>query len=418
MNWRSKKVVKRCLVLVALVSLAGTVRAGESWPGWRGPGRDGVVPDLSLPHQWPERLERTWRVEVGLGYASPVAANGLVYVLSREGEQEVIRALDLRQGRQVWGQAYDAPYEVNSAAAAHGPGPKSTPLVANGRVYTFGISGILCAWDAQNGERAWQQVFTGQFEQTSPLYGTAMSPLAVDDVIVAHVGGHDQGALAAFDAATGKRRWEWTGDGPAYASPIVAAVHGRPMLFAQTQGHLVALDPATGRLLWQREFTTQYEQNAVTPLYAQGLLLVSGYNRPIEALALARMEQRWQAQTEWENAELSFYMSTPVERDGLLFGFAVNQAGTFVCLDVKTGKRLWSSPGRQGDNAALALIVPLVAALTNEGRLLFFEASDQAYKVVAEYTLADTPTWASPAFVGQTVLIKDETGLAAWRLPQ
>lgn len=410
--------MKHGMVLLALLGLVGTVWAGESWPGWRGPGRDGVVPDLSPPQQWPDKLERVWRVDIGLGHSSPVAADGLVYVLSREGEQEVIRALDLRQGRQVWGQAYDAPYEVNSAAASHGPGPKSTPLVAGGRVYTFGISGILCAWDAQNGERAWQQVFTGEFEHTSPLYGTAMSPLAVDDVIVAHVGGHDAGALAAFDAATGKRRWDWKGDGPAYASPILISVRNRPMLIAQTQRHVVALDPASGRLLWQRQFTTEYDQNSVTPLFAQDLLVLGGYNRPIEAIALTRNERRWEAQPAWENSELSFYMSTPVERNGLLFGFSPRQAGTFVCLDLKTGQRLWASPGRQGDNAALALVGPLVAALTTQGRLVFFEASPAEFKVAADYSLADSPTWASPAFVGQTVLVKDETALAAWRLPQ
>ncbi len=417
MSWWSNA-VKRCLALLTLLSLAGTAWAGESWPGWRGPGRDGVVLDLSLPQDWPEKLERAWRVDIGLGHSSPVVADGLVYVLSREGEQEVIRALDLRQGRQVWGQAYDAPYEVNSAAASHGPGPKSTPLVAHGRVYTFGISGILCAWDAQNGELAWQQVFTGEFEHTSPLYGTAMSPLAVDDMIVAHVGGHDAGALVAFDAATGKRRWEWKGDGPAYASPVLATVRNRQMVVAQTQRSVVGLDPASGRLLWQREFTTEYDQNSVTPLVAQDLLVLGGYNRPVEAYSLARNERRWEAQTVWENSELSFYLSTPVERDGLLFGFAANQAGTFICLDVKTGKRLWTSPGRQGDNAALALVGSMVVALTTEGRLLFFEASPEEFKVAAEYKLADTPTWASPAFVGQTVLVKDETGLAAWRLPQ
>jgi len=410
--------VKYCAELLAFLCMAGVVQAGENWPGWRGPSRDGVVPGLSLPQQWPERLERSWRVEVGLGHSSPVAADGLVYVLSREGEQEVIRALDLRQGRQVWGQAYDAPYEVNSAAAAHGPGPKSTPLVAGGRVYTLGISGILCAWDAQNGERAWQHVFAGEFEHTSPLYGTAMSPLAFEDLVIAHVGGHDGGAIAAFDAATGKRQWEWRGDGPAYASPILASVRNRQMLITQTQRHIVALDPANGRLLWQREFTTEYEQNCVTPLFAHELLVVSGYNRPVEALSLSRNERRWEVSPAWENADLSFYMSTPVERDGLLFGFAANQAGTFVCLEVKTGKQLWASPGRQGENAALALIGSLVAALTNEGRLVFFEASREGYRVAAEYTLADSPTWASPAFVGQTVLVKDETGLAGWRLPQ
>src|SRR5262249_20239050 len=130
--------------------------------------------------------------------------------------------LDLTSGRELWRAQYAAPYTVNPAATAHGPGPKSTPAIANGRVFTFSIGGVLAAFDLSTGKLIWKT----EAPAVLPQYGTAMSPLVDASVVIAHVGGHNDGAMTAFDAATGTPRWRWTGDGPGYGSPIIATIGG------------------------------------------------------------------------------------------------------------------------------------------------------------------------------------------------
>ena len=130
-------------LLTALVVLLAAGLEAADWPQWRGPDRDGTIPGLTARTDWPHSLSPGWKVTVGEGHASPVVVGDRVYVFSRQGEDEVVQALALGSGETLWRQAYPAPYEMNSAAYDHGKGPKSTPVVADGRVCTLGISGIL-----------------------------------------------------------------------------------------------------------------------------------------------------------------------------------------------------------------------------------------------------------------------------------
>ena len=151
-------------------------------------------------------------------------------------------------------------------AKAHGKDPKSTPVLYNGNLYTWGITGILSCFDAKTGGRKWQQEFSKQFPKTALLFGTAMSPLVEDGLLIAHVGGHNVGALTAFDAETGDVRWRWNEDEPGYASPIVVGLQGARQIVTQAQNGLIGLSAATGGLLWRIPFTTAYDQNIVTPV--------------------------------------------------------------------------------------------------------------------------------------------------------
>src|SRR3982750_773203 len=183
--------------------------ASTDWPQWRGPTRDGSV-GAALPTQWPDALKKRWEAPVGAGHASPVVSGNRVVVIAREGDQEIVRALDVGSGKEIWRAAYPAPFVVNPAAQLHGPGPKSTPAIADGRVFTLGIGGILSAFDLASGKLLWRVPAPAVL----PQYGTATSPLidpADGTSVIVHVGGHDKGALTSFDAATGKPRWQWTG---------------------------------------------------------------------------------------------------------------------------------------------------------------------------------------------------------------
>src|SRR5687768_6663636 len=231
------------IVSAAVLSLFSV--AGADWPQWRGLNRDGYVADAYVPQTWPKALKEEWKVPVGIGHASPVEADGRIYVFARQDEAEVLRCLDAVTGKELWKTAQPISYEMNPAARGHGKGPKSTPLVSGGNVYTLGITGVLSSHDARTGKLKWRHEFSRTYPSTSPLFGTAMSPLIDKGVLIAHVGGHDKGALTAFDAETGAVKWANDAEGRAYSSPIVVNLAGLRQLVTFTQKSFVGVDIAT-----------------------------------------------------------------------------------------------------------------------------------------------------------------------------
>lgn len=175
-----RKIIGTCLLI------AGALNSAD-WPEWRGPNRDGVI--AGEPSTWPEHLNLKWKVTIGEGHASPILAGASIYAFTRLNGQETLTSLDPSNGKVRWQQRYPAPYQVNPAAASHGEGPKSTPLYSNGRVYTFGISGILSSFDSETGKLRWRKDFAQRYKEGAPDYGTAMSPVLDGGLLIVHVGG-------------------------------------------------------------------------------------------------------------------------------------------------------------------------------------------------------------------------------------
>jgi outer membrane protein assembly factor BamB len=407
---------KRTLFIAVLAGLVlCTVLAfAQDWPQWRGPARTGAAAGFTPPTAWPERPKQIWKVQAGAGHASPIVASDRVFLFSRMGEQEAVSARDLRTGKEIWRGAYDAPYQMNPAATSHGKGPKSTPAHDRGRLYTFGISGILSAWQAQDGRLLWRRDFKKDFLTTWPDFGVAMSPIVVGDLVLVHAVGIGNGAVLALDVASGTTKWSWKGDGPAYASPIVAEIAGTRQIVTQSQRHVVGLSLADGRLLWEIPFTTEYEQNSVTPVVVNDLMIYGGINKPTTAVRISTAAGKWQIAPVWQNAELPMYMSSPVESGGYLFGLTNRSRGQFFCLDPRTGKTMWTTKGREGENAAFMTTGGLVMAMTTEGELVIARNSATAFEVVKRYTLAESAVWAHPALVGGGILVKDVDTLSYW----
>jgi outer membrane protein assembly factor BamB len=403
-------------VLTSAFVLATAVTAvsqGTDWNQWRGANRDGVVAGFTAPATWPDRPKQLWKVPAGIGHSSPVISGARVFQFARVGEQEALTALEAATGKQIWRQTYEAPYAMNPAATSHGKGPKSTPVVDRGRVFTLGISGILSAFDAATGKLAWRHDFRKDFKSTSPDFGTAMSPIIDGDHLIAHVGGAGDGPLIAFSVSDGTRRWAWKGDGPSYASPIIATLGGVRHVITQSQRNVIGLSPGDGRELWRLPLTTDYDQNIVTPLVSGGMLIYGGLSQPTMAVRLTEQGGVWKPQQQWQNADVPMYMSSPVVGNGVLYGFTHRNRGQFFALDVASGKTLWTSPPRQGDNAALTIAAGLLIATTTDGKVVVMRQG-RSYELVREYAVADSPIWAHPAFHARSLIVKDAETLSAW----
>lgn len=189
---------RRWFTLILASAFLSAMAAAQDSPQWRGPNRDGIVGGISIPQAWPKTLKEEWKVTVGVGHSTPVVADGGIFVFARQGEEEVLLSLDAATGKEIWKSSEPIAYEMHEAARGHGKGPKSTPVIYKGSVYTLGISGVLSSHDARTGKLKWRQEFSKQYPKTSPLFGTSMSPVIDSGLLIAHVGGHDNGDYSGW----------------------------------------------------------------------------------------------------------------------------------------------------------------------------------------------------------------------------
>ncbi|HET9363063.1 MAG TPA: PQQ-binding-like beta-propeller repeat protein [Vicinamibacterales bacterium] len=402
---------KHVLILIAFVltTTGQAQRPAADVTQWRGAARDGVITGLTAPQAWPEMLTQRWKVDIGTGYATPLVVGNRVYQFSRLGENETMTALDADSGKVVWQAGYPATFTMNPATKQHGPGPKSTPIFSGGRLYSIGMTGTVTAWDAASGKQVWQKPGAGP----DMLYTThAFSPLVDGGRVIFHVGGNDKGALTAFDLNTGDVRWSWTGDGPGYASPIVAELGGTRQIITPTQTKIVGVDASTGALLWERPLIHQFTSNCITPIVSGQTVIVAGTG-PLFAFAVKRGAQ-WTTEQLWENAELPLRYTTPVVSGDMLFGLSGRNAGQYYAMDARSGKTLWTSEGRQAAHASVARAGDLLISLESDGELVVARNSQTAFEPIRRYKVAATETWAQPAISGNRAFIKDVTSLALW----
>jgi outer membrane protein assembly factor BamB len=402
----------RLTVLAAVTTTLGGQSRGGDWTQWRGANRDGAVASFTEPQAWPERLTRKWKVDVGLGYATPILVGNRVYMFSRQGDEEVLAAIDADTGARVWASTYPAPFTVSPPAARHEKGPKSTPTFAGGKLFTLGMTNIVTAFDAATGKQIWQKPAT----TAQPLYHTSMSPLVDRGLMIVHVGGHNQGALTAYDVNTGAVKWTWDGDGPGYASPMVAEFDGTRQIVTFTQDNLVGVSAATGELLWKRPFTTRSTQNCITPIIYSQTVIVSGLDKGVTAFRIVKKNLGWDTENIWENTEVSMYMANGVIINDTLVSLSHKNSGQFFALDAKTGKTVWTSPPRQATNAAILRAGDLLFILKEDAELIVARSGAKGFETVRTYSVADSATWAQPTLSGNRLFVKDVASLALWTL--
>ena len=405
------------LVAAALLCCAAPARSADTeWTGWLGPQRTGFVEGYQPPATWPDELVKQWQVDVGTGYGSPLVADGRVWQHGRQGENEVIRCLDLKTGETIWEQSDRTPFKIGGGAEFHGKGPKSSPALAEGRVFTLSITGVLTARDAGTGRKLWQRDYSGEFGQNHPYWGASTSPLVDGDHVIVHLGNDERGALFAFDAATGEEVWRQGKDAAAYSSAILIEIDGVRQVIDWNQRVLTGVDAATGTQLWETPFPqVSSDQNMPTPSFHDGHIIVGAENRGVRSFSPRKnRDGTWTVAEDWHQKDVALDMSTAVVRDGLLYGFSHYRRGQLFCLDLATGDVLWSGPGRTGDNVTFLTVEGYVLALTDTGTLQIFAATGEGYEPVATYKVADTPSWAPPVLLEDGLLIKAETTLTRW----
>ena len=399
-------------LIVGLSILISVPVIAQNWPQWRGQNRDGAITAFNEPATWPEALKQQWKVEVGAGYATPLLVGDRIYMFSRLGESEVMQALDAATGKTVWRTEYAAPFQVFAATAKHGPGPKSTPAFANGRLFSMGMSSIVTAYDAATGRQLWQKPTTKQ----QPMYHTAMSPVVDGNNVIIHTGGPDDTAFAAYDVATGAMRWEWKGDSPAYGSPIVVTIGGTRQVVSFTHQNLVGINAATGALLWSRPFTTPSNTTAQTPVFYKDTIIQAGREQGITRVRVVQRDDKWVTENMWATKEVSLQMSNAVEINGVLYGLSHLNGGQYFALDLETGMVLWRSDPRQAENAAIVRAGDTVFSLETDAELVVMKANKTGFSPLRRYTVAMGETWTQPAIAGNRFFVKDVSNLTLWTL--
>ncbi len=399
-------------ILALTLFTSAIITNAQEWTQWRGPARDGSVSGKNVPTKWPDSLQRTWRVEIGEGYSSPIVAGGRVFVHGRRDPEEIVAAINLADGKIVWEQKYQAAFKKNQYAVEMAKGPNSTPLVIGNRLFTLGVTGVLNAWDTATGRLLWTRDFSKSIDTSKLFCGTAASPLAVDGRVVVQVGSDIHGGqILGLNPATGATEWEWRGLGPGYASPVVIDLGGRSQLVTMTEGSIVGVDGKNGKELWSVPFPDEWHENITTPLWTGTHLIVSGTRQGTHAYSLTQANGKWQATEVWKNPDVAMYMSSPVFGDGLIYSHSSKKKGQFVAVDAKTGAVKWATEGRQGEHASLLLTPQHVVFLTNGADLIVARRNTPSFAVEKRYEVAEASTFAMPVLLGSNILVRDATGL-------
>ena len=395
-----------------LALAAGVARA--DWPQFLGPTRDGVVPGPS-PVAWPDAGPSTlWKVEVGRGFSGPVVVGGRVLLHHRRGNEEVLEAFDAGTGKSAWRSSQPTAYEDDFG---FDDGPRGTPAVAGGKVFTFGAEGRLTCTTLEDGAPKWTRPLGKELGADKGFFGFACSPLVASNRVIVQVGGRDGAGVVALDAATGATVWKATSDEAGYASPVLVQADGAQRVVVLNRAGVRVLDPRDGKVTAAVPFRSRQgaSVNAATPLAsADGVLVTASYDTGATWL-------RWRGGGDlgagWHEGDaLSAHISTPVRKGGLVFGFhgRQEQGAELRCIRVADGSVAWSSP-RLGVGSVLVQGERLWA-LVEGGELILAEATDSGWKELARAQVLGSGVRAAPAMDAGVLYARDKARLVAIRV--
>jgi len=378
------------------------------WPGFRGPARDGIARGARIETDWsrypPVEL---WRRPIGPGWSSFAVSGDLLFTQEQRGEHEIVACYKVTTGEPVW-QHRDA---VRFWESNGGAGPRATPALGNGRVCSFGATGILNVLNAGNGSAVWSRNVASETGTAVPTWGFAGSPLVVDDVVVVAAAG----TLAAYDLATGKPRWVGPVHPGGYSSPHRLTAGGADQVLLQHDGGVTSVAPGSGALLWEHAWPgAAIVQPALT---ADGDVLVSTAGASgglgMRRIAVAGGPGGWTAEERWTSTGLKPYFNDLIVHKGHAFGF---DGSILACIGLEDGARKWKG-GRYGYGQLLLLPdQDLLLVLSEEGELALVGATPDQFRELARFPAVEGKTWNHPVLVGDILLVRNGQEMAAFRL--
>jgi len=391
-----------------------TLASAADWPQWRGPNRDGKAAGFTPPKTWPKTLTQKWRLAVGDGVATPALVGDRLYIFTRQGANEVIRCVDAATGKtEHWKDQY--PARGADGPAAGFAGPRCSPTVADGKVVTLGVRGTLSCYDAISGKRLWRK----EEIRTVPMFYTASSPIIVDGLCIAQLGGEKDGTIVAYDLNTGDQKWRSSREGTEYASPVLLSLGGLKAVVVETSNNVLALSAADGKVLWRTSFPAgMRDYNAATPMVDGQMVVYTASKRGTRAVRLERQGDALAAKNLWTNTDHGCQYNTPVIKDGLVFGISANDS--LFCINAADGKTAWSTSlparGRFRGYGSVVDAGSVLFALNPSGQLIVFEPSAKEFKQIARYEVSKSETYAYPVVSGNRVFIKDADAVTLYTI--
>lgn len=395
-----------CLLSAATLAQAETPDASNRWPQWRGPDRDCRVAKSAWQTSLDETtLRKSWSVPLGPSYSGPIVTEDAVFVTeTRDRSHEVVRALDRKNGQELWATEWAGSISVPFFAKANGDWIRSTPAVDGDRLYVAGIRDVLVCLNTKDGSKLWEVDFTKSMKTKVPSFGCVCSPLVDGDHVYMQAGG----GFAKLDKLTGKVVWRALVDGggmfgSAFSSPTIAKVAGKRQILVQTRQKLAGVDLDSGKELWSMPVKAFRGMNILTPIVTGDIVFTSCYGGGTFGFRVTQQDGKFSAKQAW-NTTVQAYMSSPVLIDGKVYLHLRNQRMT--CINPQDGEQLWSSRP-YGKYWSSVFNGRQILALDERGDLLLIDASPDEFKLVGSRHISDQSTWAHLAVVGNEVFVRE-----------
>ncbi len=379
---------------------------GALWPGFRGPNRDGIIRGVRIKKDWsaspPVEL---WRRPIGPGCSSFAVSGSFLYTQEQRGDQEVVACYNRTTGKPVWRHTDSARFWDSHAGA----GPRGTPAFKDGRVYTFGATGILNVLDARDGARLWSRNAASDTDTEIPNWGFTSSPLVVDDAVIVAV----EGTLVAYDLDSGDLRWSRSDGGTSYSSPHLLMIDGVEQIVFMSEVGATSVAPADGKLLW--EYTWPGEGRVVQPaLTADGDILINsgGMELCLRRIAVTQGTDGWNIEEQWTSRGLKPNHNDFVVHEGYAYGF---NGPRLACIDVEDGQRMWQG-GRYGGQLLLLAEQDLLLVVSEKGELALVSAVPDKLTEFSRIPAIKGKTWNHPVLAGDILIVRNSQEMAAFRL--
>jgi outer membrane protein assembly factor BamB len=378
----------------------------NDWPQWRGPNRDGLSLETGLLQSWPTDGPRVvWKRPIGRGFSSAAVVAGRLYTMDDDGKSEAVVCLDAATGDELWRSSYDAHFDER-----FGSGPRSTPAVDSGLLYTLGGTGILRCCRADTGAVVWQHDLAAEFNARPLTYGVSCSPLVDGDLVFVMPGGPAGNSIAAFDKRTGALAWKTLDDPVGYSSPIIATLAGVRQLLCLTNTALVSLSPKDGITLWRYPWEVEGGFNIATPIAFNNYVFIStGYSKGCSLLEVANIAggSALEARLVYEHNRMRNHFASSVRLGDHLYGF---DQLDLVCMEVRTGNVVWREKGiRTFGKGSLLVADDRLIVMCEDGNLILADANPASYKPISTFRVFPNKSWTVPVLADGKLYARDES---------